>query len=128
MRIAYAAYAAIIIGFLWLSHGDSLVGNVALWVTLALWCMGLVAVFFNVWWSRWVALAAFAPVMGVLLFQFGSRVAFIAEHGGLDCDTCNASPMAFLLGWSAQVVLLIPGIFLCVWLLRNQAQPGIEGR
>ena len=123
MRIAYAVYAAIVIGFLWLSHGDNAsLGNVALWTTLVLWIAGLISVSLKVRWSHWVALAAFAPVIGVLLVQFGRRIAFIAEHAGMDCDTCNASPVAFLLGWIAEVALLIPGIFLCVWLLRGNRQ------
>jgi hypothetical protein len=49
--------------------------------------------------SSWVGLAALVPLIAILLVQTGFRTAFIVEHGGTDCGTCDGSPMAFLLGW-----------------------------
>jgi hypothetical protein len=119
MRIFYVIYAAAVVFFLWNSQGDTVAKDFGLKATLVLWCIGLLTVPFKVRGSQWVALAAFAPLIGLLLFQSGSRVAFILEHGGMDCATCNASPMAFLLGWIMECILLVPAIFLCIWLVRG---------
>ncbi len=119
MRIFYAIYAVVIILLLWNSNGDTTVKNLALKAILALWCAGLLSVSLKVRGSEWVALAGFVPLIGFLLFQTGTRLNFILEHGGMDCPSCNASPMAFVLGWITELSLLVPGVVLCLWLIRR---------
>jgi hypothetical protein len=58
--------------------------------------------------------------MGVLLYRTSRCVAFIVEHGGMDCATYDGSPLAFLLDWMMELFQLIPGLFLCVWLARSK--------
>jgi hypothetical protein len=116
--VFYAIYAGAIIWLLWRHHATAAAEDFTFKAMLALWCAALVTVLLKVRWSQWVALAAFAPVIGWLLFLSVRRMAFIVEHGGMDCDTCDGSPMAFLLGWIFEAAFLIPGIFVCFWLLR----------
>jgi hypothetical protein len=120
MRIFYIIYAVLIIGVLSLSHGDSLAMNAMLWAMIALWCAALVAVSLKLQWAHAVALAAFAPLISVLLFQTGRRVVFIVQNGGMDRASGEGSPVAFLLGWMGEASLLLPGIFLCLWLARGK--------
>ena len=119
MRVFYVIYAALMILLLWGSYGDTVAKDLALKAVLALWCVALLTMLLNVRNSEWVALSAFVPLMGVLLFQVVGRVIFIVEHGGMDCPKCNGSPMAFLMGWIMEAILLVTGTLLCIWLVRR---------
>jgi hypothetical protein len=57
-------------------------------------------------WMAWGTLVAFAAVSLVLVAQSTRRIAFIIEHGGMDCATCDGSPVAFLIGWGVELFVL----------------------
>lgn len=122
LRVFYAIYAVVVIGLFWVSSGDTFAIELVLKAMVALWCVGLIAVLLTWRWFRGVALAALAPLISALSIQSGRRIAFIFEHGGMDCGTCYGSPLAFLLGWIIEIALLIPGVFLWIWLLRGRRQ------
>jgi len=54
----------------------------------------------------WSGLVFLTPFVAVLGFQQLQRIFFILEHGGMDCYTCNSSPMAFLIGWVLETLVL----------------------
>lgn len=59
--------------------------------------------------KRWAArgtLVIFAGVSLVIIAQTLRRMAFIVQHGGMDCATCDGSPVAFLIGWSVELFVL----------------------
>jgi hypothetical protein len=116
MKALYLAYAAVVIGLLSLSHSDKLIINIALWVLLAFWLGALISVLLRLWWSRWLALAALLPVLAGLLFQSGERIALMID-GGKDYSISDGSTVAFLIGLVGELVLLIPGLILYVWML-----------
>jgi len=37
----------------------------------------------------------------------------------MDCATCDASPLALLLGWATELVVLLPGLAFSWWLWRS---------
>jgi hypothetical protein len=98
MRTFFIIYATIVIGFLSFQQVDSLLSQLMLWGYVALWVAGLIMVAPKLRLSSWGGLAALVPLIAILLVQTGFRTAFIVEHGGTDCGTCDGSPMAFLLG------------------------------
>jgi hypothetical protein len=57
-------------------------------------------------WMAWGILVVFAAVSLVLVAQCIRRIAFIIEHGGMDCATCDGSPVAFLIGWGVELFVL----------------------
>jgi hypothetical protein len=119
MRIFFAIYAVAVIGLSYLQLVDSLLGRLALWGYMALWAAALIMVTMRTRWWPWVGLAAIVPLVGMLLVNSILRVAFILEHRGMDCATCNGSPAAFVLLWAHELVFLLPGIVLCLWLVRT---------
>lgn len=68
---------------------------------------------------RTLALLAMALTTIALLpvaFQWMRRVAFVVKYGGMDCYTCQSSPMPFLFHWCIESAVLFPGLA-CVALL-----------
>lgn len=118
MRIFFLIYAALVIALLTYFHSDTAAINLAIWAILVLWVAAFVFAVLRPQGWRWVALGAFAPFIAELVHRSSRYIAFIVEHGGMDCGTCDGSPMAFLLDWSAEIILLVPGLCLCVWLAR----------
>jgi len=53
---------------------------------------------------------AFAAVSLVLVAQNVRRLTFIIDHGGMDCATCDGSPVAFLIQWGVELVVLGIGL------------------
>jgi len=119
IRITYALYAAALCALLATIRSPSLIVTVTAGAVLAVWAVSLIALFFRQHWAYWGCLAAFVPIAGVLVFQSIRRVAFILEHGGMDCATCDASPLALLLGWATELVVLLPGLAFSWWLWRS---------
>jgi hypothetical protein len=60
-------------------------------------------------------LVVFAALSFVLVAQSIRRIAFIIEHGGMDCATCDGSPVAFLIGWGVELSVLVMALLL-TWL------------
>ena len=119
IRITYLLYAAAICALLATIRSPSLFVSEATLAVLALWIISLAGLFFRRRWAYWGCLAAFVPIAGVLISQSVRRIAFILEHGDMDCPTCNASPLAFLLGWTIELAILLPGLAFCWWLWRS---------
>ena len=119
MRVFFAIYAVAVIGFSYLQQADSMLGRLVLWGYMALWAAALIIVMMRMRWWPWVGLAAIVPLIGMLLVNSILRVAFIVEHGGMDCATCNGSPAAFVLVWAHELIFLVPGIALSLWLVRT---------
>ena len=121
IRIAYLMYAAAICALLLLVtiRSASVFVTAAAGAVLALWFVSLVVLFFRRRWAYWGCLAAFVPIAAVLISQSIRRIAFVLEHGGMDCPTCDASPLAFFLGWATELVILLPGLAFCWWLWRS---------
>jgi hypothetical protein len=118
MRIFFMIFAAIVVALLTRIHGHTLTIDIVVWAILGLWVAALVFAILRPQGWRWVALAALAPLISELLHRTSRYIAFIVEHGGMDCGACNGSPLAFLLDWTMELFLLIPGLFLCTWLAR----------
>lgn len=119
MKILYTLYAVAIVLLSWNLEGDTQVKEAVVKGDLALWCVALPAILANWRRAEYLALTAFLPVIGLLTFQMASRIAFVIEHGGMDCPHCDASPMAFLLGAALEAVFLVIGVALCIWLVRR---------
>jgi hypothetical protein len=119
-ELFYALYAGVVIWLLWRHQASSPAERFAVNGMLALWCVALIAVLLKLPGARWMALAAVLPVIGMLLFISSLRIAFIWNHGGMDCGTCDGSPLAFLVDWIFEAALLAPAIFICVWLRRTK--------
>jgi ATP/ADP translocase len=121
MRIFYAIYAVGAIGFLYLylQQVGSLPGRLALWGHITLCVAALIAVAMRMRRWPWVGLAAVVPLVGILLVDSVLYIAFIIEHRGLDCGTCDGSPMALILNWAFELIFLIPGLVLCLWMART---------
>ncbi|MDR1935095.1 MAG: hypothetical protein LBS49_05875 [Candidatus Accumulibacter sp.] len=49
---------------------------------------------------------ALLPLAAVFLF----RVGFVLKHGGMDCFTCEGSPLLFLYYWVIESAILFPGL------------------
>jgi hypothetical protein len=124
MRIFYTIYAAIVVGLMGLNVGDSVMINLVQCGWMALWAAGAILMNLRARRFRWVALVPLVPLIGLLLVQSGRSVAFILEHRGLDCATCNASPIAFVLHWGIEIILLVPGALLCILLVRRLRRDG----
>ena len=120
MKLLYGIYGLSMIGLLAISRGETPIANVILWALIALWTTALASLFFGARWFRGLALAALIPVLAVLVFQFGRRIAFIIINGGMEeASSGFGSPVAFLIGWTAESVALIPGLALFIWLWRS---------
>ena len=48
------------------------------------------------------------PLALLLVLQLARRVLFVLQHRGLDCATCEGSPMAFLLHTGVEMLLCVP--------------------
>lgn len=99
-------------------------------------------VFTGSWWAavlglavglRWARLVAPALAALPLLFGLGQsirRVGFILDRASLEPADGGASPLAFLLGWGQELVLLlVPGLILTVagvMILGDEADGGHE--
>jgi len=119
IRITYLLYAAAICTLLVTIRSSSVFVTATAGAVLALWVVSLIALFFRRRWAYWGCLAAFVPIAAVLISQSIRRIAFVLEYGGMDCPTCDASPLAFLLGWATELVILLPGLAFCWWLWRT---------
>ena len=124
MRIVYFAYATIVIAVLALMGSPEQWKELAFRVIMVLWVGAFATMLLRWRRAEWLALVAFAPILAVLLMQTASRVGFVVEHRGMDCATCNSSPLAFLLGWSLELAFLVPAVVLCVWLWRTVRPKG----
>lgn len=52
------------------------------------------------------------------------RIVFVFRHGGMDCASCEGSPMVFLWHWYMESAILLPGLVaaLLLWCsARNRA-------
>lgn len=78
----------------------------------------------------WSGLVMLLPFVALFTFQQLRRLFFIAKHGGMDCATCNGSPMAFLIGWALETLVLVFLLLLffpLVKAVRNQrANPAVK--
>lgn len=120
MRIFFAIYAVAVICLLSLQQADSMLGRVAWRGYIALWIAAAIMVTMRMrWWGPWVGLAATVPLVGVVLWHSILYVAFVMEHRGLDCGRCNGSPAALVLILGTELVFLIPGLVLSLWLVRT---------
>ena len=45
------------------------------------------------------------------------RVGFVVKHGGMDCASCQGSPLLFAWYWLIETAILLPGLFLLGWLI-----------
>ena len=78
-------------------------------------------------WSGLVLLTPFVAVLGLQQLQ---RILFVLEHGGMDCYTCNASPMAFLIGWVLETLALTLLLLIFIPLVKTvrkyRANPAVK--
>ena len=99
--------------------------------------IAILATVFALLWLPSVALrqnwrGAFAISWGMaalawfpLLLQTGRRVVFMVRHRGMDCASCDGSPMAFLMGMVVEQWFFLPlsAILICgarrMWVLRK---------
>ena len=119
IRITYLLYAAAICTLLVTIRSSSVFVTATAGAVLALWVVSLIALFFRRRWAYWGCLAAFVPIAAVLISQSIRRISFVLEYGGMDCPTCDASPLAFLLGWATELVIFLPGLAFCWRLWRT---------
>jgi hypothetical protein len=63
--------------------------------------------------------AAFLTAIALLpfSFQFVRRLGFVLRNGGMDCTTCQASPLLFLINWIIESSILFPGLVAAFLLL-----------
>lgn len=91
-----------------------------LWlVVFCVWVLTSVGVLFRISWARAATLLCFLSFAGVLLFRSVARIAFVLPHGGMDCASCQGSPLVFLWQWQVELLLLLPGLFLAFWFWRS---------
>ncbi|ODU46189.1 hypothetical protein [uncultured Aquimonas sp.] len=45
------------------------------------------------------------------------RVGFVVKNGGMDCGSCQGSPLLFGYYWLIETLILMPGLLLLGWLL-----------
>jgi hypothetical protein len=65
--------------------------------------------------KRWISMGMLvipAAVSLVLVAQSIRRITFVIEHGGIDCATCDGSPVAFLIGWGVELLVLLVALLL----------------
>lgn len=60
-------------------------------------------------------LMALLPLAILLIGQFARRLLFVIRHGGMDCATCQGSPLAFVIGWGIESLALL----LVGWLIHR---------
>ncbi|NIP60902.1 MAG: hypothetical protein GWM92_20785 [Gemmatimonadetes bacterium] len=108
-------------------------GELRSWTGLAL------VAFTALWWAAAVGLyrrRPWAPGLAALLagvplllglVQSARRILFIVDRGGLESVGGRGSPLAFLVGWGEEaLVLLIPGLVLTglgAWTWREERAP-----
>lgn len=51
-----------------------------------------------------------------LVLKWLLRVGFVVKHGGMDCGSCQGSPLLFGYYWSVETLILLPGLLLVGWL------------
>ena len=122
MRVFYAIYAIAVIGLLCIQRAESLPWRLALWADIALSIAGLIMVTLKMRWSSWVGLAAIVPFLAMSLLHNVLYIEFVVEHRGLDCATCNGSPVVLIMSWTLELIFFIPGIVLLLWLARTPRQ------
>lgn len=64
-----------------------------------------------------VALVLLSPLASLLLVQLVRRLGFIIRHGGMDCATCDGSPMAFLVAMVFEMGMMaaVGGSMFMLW-------------
>lgn len=86
--------------------------------SLALATIGLLGAF-----AVLTSLRALKPAMVLvtlalapLVLKWLLRVGFVVKHGGMDCSSCQGSPLLFGYYWSVETLILLPGLLLVGWL------------
>lgn len=66
---------------------------------------------------------AMKPVMALvalallpLALKWLLRLGFVIQHGGMDCASCQGSPLLFGYYWMIETAILVPGLLLVGWL------------
>ena len=86
--------------------------------SLALATIGLLGAF-----AVLTSLRALKPAMVLvtlalapLVLKWLLRVGFVVKHGGMDCGSCQGSPLLLGYYWSVETLILLPGLLLVGWL------------
>lgn len=82
----------------------------------ALACLLAMAAAFNLRALR-LSLGLSLLLLGLLSARWIARVGFVITHGGMDCASCQGSPLLFLWGWIIDTLILAPGLILVGLLL-----------
>jgi hypothetical protein len=66
------------------------------------------------------------PLLGLLSAKWIARVGFVIRHSGMDCASCQGSPLLFLWGWIIDSLVLAPGLIFVGLLLWGRYRRGGE--
>lgn len=127
-RVLWFLYVICVAAFL--GRSGDLPSSPAGWLWLGLfsaWLAAAVGVVLRVAWARSVSLLCFVPFAAVLLFVSLGRIVFLLRHGGMDCATCQGSPLLFLWHWHIELLLLAPGLVLAFWFWRSSRVRHADG-
>ena len=120
IRLLWPLYALLVSAFL--GRTGDVPTTVVGWLWLLLfvaWVASALGVAVNAAWARRLSLACFAPFAIALTLVSLGRVLFVLRNGGMDCATCQGSPLVFLWQWQIELMLLVPGVLLAIWFWRS---------
>lgn len=120
--LAVAAWVASI------TRWDTTTHSVVLGVFLVAWSAAGLAALARRRIAMRLALCLSAIVLAPLLWMLLLRVGFVLRYGGMDCASCQASPMLFLWYWMIETAILVPGLVAVFALWRAmRSTPAMRG-
>ena len=116
IRFLWPLYVVLVSAFLGRSGDLPSTALGWLWVMLfAVWLASALGVVLRASWARRLSLICFAPFALALAFVSAGRILFVLRNGGMDCSTCQGSPLVFLWHWQIELLLFVPGVLLAFW-------------
>lgn len=120
IRLLWPLYVLSVSAFLGRSGNAPTTVAGLLWLTLfAAMLVSAVGVAALAPWARRLSLACFVPFALALVLASCGRLLFMLRNGGMDCAECQGSRLVFMWQWQIELILLVPGVLLAVWLWRS---------
>ena len=113
---AFGAYVhlcfvvAVVIGLVGMARWHPTTGAAFLALYIAVWAGSAVIAALSPKRYGSIALWLTAVPMLFITVAWLGRIAFLLRHGGMDCSTCDGSPLVFLYQWCIESAFLIAGL------------------
>lgn len=107
---------AVSVGLAYITRWEATVGTAFLATFLAVWVVCSVLAAFRPQRIGKLALAITLIALVPLASKWLLRIGFVIRHGGMDCASCQGSPLVFLFHWLLESAVLFPGILSALFL------------